>query len=145
VARKAGHYANALPGRVLLGARIRDGVESPEYVVQDFLLEGRVHAISAPPGSGKTLIAVGSGLTVIEAGRSVVYVDGENGPGVMAGRLASLGADPDLLDASFYYYPVLLGKNDAQGLRRAVEDLRPALVGGIRQSRRLPHSGRGRG
>jgi hypothetical protein len=98
--------------------------------VDGVLYEGKIHSIAAPPGTGKTMLALHLCSGVMRGGRRVLYLDAENGPSLVAGRLEDLGADPDLLDDLFVYHQEepSLREEDLDALFATVEEARPALV-----------------
>lgn len=135
IAERNGHVpatpATGLTGRVLIGERIAGGAEPPAQLVKDVLYRGRLHAVNAPAGEGKTLLALWAGLEVLRQGLPVVYLDAENGPAVIAERLKDLGADPAMLDGLLHYYPspeIALDAGALDALSATAEAVRPALA-----------------
>lgn len=90
--------------RTELGSLIRDGVPAPT-MVHAWLYAGGLHAIQSEPGVGKTMVVLWLAVQQITAGWSVIYMDEEGGEELVAERLAALGADPDLVDRLFFYFP----------------------------------------
>ncbi len=120
-----------LRGRVKLGERIAGGIQPPEQLVEGLLYRGRLHAINAEPGEGKTITALYAAREVIRKGLPVLCFDAENGPGPIAERLADMGATPEELDEFLHYYSspeISLGADALEDLRATVEEVRPALV-----------------
>lgn len=119
-----------VPGRVLLGKLLKDGVEPTPQLVQNLLYKGRIHSIAGAPGDGKTLLALRMALQVVDRGFSALYYDAENGPWVVAERLGAMGADPDALDRFFYYLPgdLTLAPDSLSTLMARVAAVQPALV-----------------
>ncbi|PLS84123.1 MAG: hypothetical protein CYG60_19610, partial [Actinobacteria bacterium] len=120
-----------LGGRVLIGELISKGVEPPTQLIEDFLYEGRVHAVVSEAGTGKTLLALWAALEVMKEGGSVLYLDEENGGRLIGERLLNMGADLEMLDRSFFYHHspgITLKANALAELRVTAEAVRPALV-----------------
>ena len=63
---------------------------------------GCLTSLSAPPGSGKGWVALDWTLRIIRQGYSVVYLDGENGPAIMHGRLKRMGATPEEVNQALW-------------------------------------------
>jgi hypothetical protein len=102
--------AGLLAYRMLLGQKLRDGIEPPEFLDTPSLgpsLFYRHHLflISGHKKAGKTLVMMAVALDHMRAGHPVVYVDLENGPEIIGERLLMLGAEPDSLDELFVYLP----------------------------------------
>src|SRR5215210_1244960 len=89
-----GGRAFDLEGRVLLADFIRHGAEPPEELEPGVLLKGAVHHFYAGPNSGKTWVALRFIGNAIEREQTVALFDTENGPRIIAQRLAELGIDP---------------------------------------------------
>lgn len=119
-----------LRDRVLLGKLLKNGIEPPSQLVQGLLYEGRIHSIAGAAGDGKTLLALWMALRVIDRGFTVVYLDAENGPKVVAERLGAMGVDLDALDGLFYYLPadLTLHPDSLAALRATIAEVQPALV-----------------
>ncbi len=120
-----------LAGRVLIGKRITGGVEPPAQLIEDFLYAGKVHAVNAEAGEGKTLLALWAVTEVVGQGLPVLYLDAENGPRLIAERLRDMGSDPEGLDRLLHYYqsPDVTLKAGALGnLRETAKMVRSALV-----------------
>jgi hypothetical protein len=113
-----------------LGEVMRNGIERPKFLVEGVLYQGRAHAIAGAPGDGKTLFALGLCAELIRGQKTVAWMDEENGPTVVAERLASLGVTPEQASTYLRYYafsePTL---DDADELVEEMAALRPALVG----------------
>jgi hypothetical protein len=91
-------------GRVPLGEIIRRGIKPPEELVEGILLKGMVHQIFAAAGCGKSWVALWLAAVLINEGKRVLYLDTENGPNIIAGRLEALGADLEKLDEHLHYF-----------------------------------------
>ncbi len=116
--------------RVLLGELLEKGVKPTPQLLQGLLYEGKIHSIAGAAGDGKTLLALWMALRVIDQGFSVLYLDAENGPKVVAERLAMMEADLNALDRLFYYLPadLTLDPDSLAVLRATVAEVQPALV-----------------
>lgn len=124
---KVGHLA----GRVLVGERITGGAEPPDQLAEGLLYEARLHSLSSEPAEGKSLLALWASLETMRRGRAVLYLDAENGPALIAERLADMGADPAALDRHFHYHPspeITLAPDSLTALRGTVETVQPALA-----------------
>jgi AAA domain len=87
---------------------------------------GRLHVLSGPPESCKTLIALVITLEEIRAGGQVLLVDLETGPYETRDRLTSLGATNDDLCSLLYVEPE--APPDFGDLDEIINYLRPTLV-----------------
>lgn len=85
-----------------------------------------VHVWEGAPGSGKTMAALVVAADLIRNGKRVMYLDLENGPALVAERMASLGLTDAELNELFGYYPA--PELDPQTFLQAVELADPALV-----------------
>lgn len=66
-----------LPER--FGFKINDILDVEENIIlYDFMIEGGLNVIAAPPSSGKTLLAYHLAISFLQSGRNVVYVDLDN-------------------------------------------------------------------
>jgi KaiC/GvpD/RAD55 family RecA-like ATPase len=90
--------------RRLLGDLMRAGPTVPA-MVDDWLYAGGLHVFQSEPGAGKTWLAQWRSVLLIDAGMHVVYMDEEGGDDLVTERLVALGADPDVIDERFHYYP----------------------------------------
>jgi len=75
-----------------LGEIMRDGIDPPEMLVDALLYVARHHVLMSEPGEGKTLLALGIIGPLLEAGKTVVYLDEENGAQTPASRSTSATA-----------------------------------------------------
>lgn len=125
-----GTRPEGLKGRVLLGELLRGGIEPTPQLLDGLLYEGRIHSIASGPGTGKTLLAEWMAIQIMKRSRSVLYIDAENGPKLIAERLQELGAALDDLDELFHYYPaeVALDRESLARLTTTVDQVGPALV-----------------
>ncbi|PLS85063.1 MAG: hypothetical protein CYG60_14565, partial [Actinobacteria bacterium] len=119
-----------LKGRVLIGELLRGGIEPTPQLLDGLLYEGRIHSIASGPGTGKTLLAEWMAIQIMKQALSILYIDAENGPKLIAERLQELGADIEGLDELFHYYPaeVALDRESLARLMATVEQADPALV-----------------
>ena len=117
--------------RVLLGEAIQRVIESPEELVEDILLKGKVHQIFAAPGLGKSWLALWLTMRLINQGKLVLYLNTENGPNIIAERLQALGADPEKLDKCLNYIPspnLPITAEGSEAYMSLLEEVKPALV-----------------
>jgi hypothetical protein len=118
--------------RVLLGKASLEGIEPPEELVSDILLAGKIHQIFGDAGIGKSWQALWLTKEVFEQGRSVIYLDTENGKRIFTERLIrALGADPDEVDELLHYYflPDLPTTPEGKECYVAkLKEVKPALV-----------------
>ena len=94
------------------------------------LYPGGVHSIAGESGSGKSWAALAVVAAVLAAGDGAVYVDLEDTPAGVLGRLLALGASADALRARLAYVrpDVPLHDVDREALLALVTERRPALV-----------------
>jgi hypothetical protein len=64
---------------------------------------GEVHSWAGEPESGKGYIQLAEAARLINAGSSVLYLDFEDGPASIIGRLLALGASPEAIVDRFTY------------------------------------------
>jgi len=115
--------------RVDLGELIKDGVPEPPFLVEGVLYEGKAHSLMGEPGDGKTLLMLGLGAELIGREQTVVWIDEENGPNVIASRLAALGVEPETVSRYFAYFPFTEPTlDDAADLIEEIVALTPSLV-----------------
>jgi len=99
------HVPLAFGDHYPLAEAITQGIEPPEELEPGVLLKGKVHSINGGAGEGKTWLALWLIKRRIDRGERVVYFDSENGPRIVAERLALLGADTRRIDELLRYYP----------------------------------------
>lgn len=85
--------------------------ETPEILTRTdglaLLYPGRVHSFAAEPESGKSWIALAACAEVLTIGGAALYIDWEDTPTGVVGRLLALGADPtDIIERFRYIQPV---------------------------------------
>lgn len=117
--------------RVLLGARMVDGVAPPDHLIPGVLLRGGVHILAGEPESGKTIIALWMAIKTMEQGLPVLYFDEESGPDMLTERLEAMGVQPALLDALFHYVPFAgfgIAAEDIAEIIDYINVVRPALI-----------------
>lgn len=90
--------------RRLLGGLIANGIPKP-VMVHRWLYAGGLHTIQSEPGVGKSWVALWLAIALMETGYAIVFLDEEGGEELVAERLAALGADPELVDRLFHYFP----------------------------------------
>lgn len=99
--RPSGDHIPAFPlgEPVNLVDLIRLGIPQPEYVpgCDGFLRAGKRYLMPAPPGTGKSLVALVICTEIVAAGGAAVILDVENGADEYARRLQSIldANDPD--------------------------------------------------
>lgn len=118
-----------LAGRYDLGDAIEQGIEPPEELEPSLLLAGKVHSIYAGAGKGKSWLALWLVKQALDRGESVLLLDSENGPRIMAERLQQLGTDPQKTRELLHYLPFpTLSIPDAVAYEEALDKLQPSLV-----------------
>lgn len=100
-------------------------LDEPDWLIDQLLMRRRAGALFAPGKTGKSLVlleAIGCVVTGqpfadLEVQQApVLYVDRENDPGDIIGRLKTFGFTPDDLDELHYLsYPELPGLDDPRG------------------------------
>lgn len=70
------------------------------------LYPGRVHAFNGEPESGKSWIAQFVCAQELAAGHKALYLDFEDGPGALAGRMVALGAQKRHLVEALHYHQI---------------------------------------
>jgi hypothetical protein len=112
-----------------LGQVMEQGIEPPAFLVEGIHYAGRAHAIAGAPGDGKTLLELGLCAELVQRGEDVAWFDEENGPSVIAARLASFGVTPAEASAHFHYFPFSEPTlDDADELVAEMASLAPVLV-----------------
>jgi hypothetical protein len=86
-----------------MGDVIRLGVDPPEELLPDILLEAKAHNIYAPGGVGKTWVLVWLAKELLAQEKRVAVFDLENGLRTYAERLEEIGTDVDALNERFAY------------------------------------------
>lgn len=94
------------------------------------LYAGKLHAFNGEPESGKSWVAQHATVQASAEGLQVTYIDFEDSPQSVLGRLLSLGADPQRLAAQFTYLQPdqPLSAEASQLLREHFREHRPQLV-----------------
>ncbi len=100
----SGRQAAGLEGRERLARIARGDIARTPQLMPSVLYKGLIHLIAAEPGAGKTLLALMFATEAMRLGGSVLYLDTENGPRLIAERLRDLGANLDTLDERFHYF-----------------------------------------
>ena len=109
---------------------IQDGIEPVPEDIPGEILTGKTHAIFGQSGGGKTFYALRVVVRMLKDGKSVLYLDAENGEGMIAERLVLMGVDVKDLDRLHYYqWPNLGTDSERVGFYHAVlEDVQPDLI-----------------
>jgi hypothetical protein len=107
-----GEYVGRVPARI--ADAMRNGVPPPAMILTDWIVQGELHWVHAEAESAKTWFALWAAVQLMtpgvrdgqdHGGYRVVYFDEELGEARLAERLLSLGADPDIVDNHFAYFP----------------------------------------
>lgn len=123
-----------LAQRVTLGALLRDGVPEPTFLPspshgERLFYEGHVFLFAGHKKTGKSWSMIMQTRDLIAAGRSVVYVDNENGSDIFASRLAAAGGvTPEEVDERLFYVPFPRDLR-LDGLREEFDSIRAQLPG----------------
>lgn len=80
------------------------GNPTPPSMLTGWLYAGGLHIMQSEPGVGKSWLALWQALGVMREGGTVIYLDEEGGPELVAERLRAMGADPDLIRSRFRYF-----------------------------------------
>ncbi len=91
---------------------------------------GRINALVGESESGKSWVALHACAQAMKAGRSVVFIDFEDMPGNVVGRLLGLGLTPELLQARFAYVGPYepLGTLQQEELLAVLARMRPSVT-----------------
>ena len=73
---------------------------------QPLLYQGKVHSFNGEPESGKSWCALAAAVWALTRGRTVTYLDFEDNPASIVGRLIALGATPDDVLHRFHYHRI---------------------------------------
>jgi hypothetical protein len=119
-----------------VGALIDGGleVEEADFLTRtdgkSLLYAGKVHMLQAEPSAGKTWLALAAVLELLEVGGSAVFLDYEDTPRGVLGRLLALGADPVAVRERFRVAQLAGGYGPAEQLELSamLADLNPDLV-----------------
>ena len=120
-----------LAGRVDMGKAISQGIDPPDELEPDVLLDGKIHHLFGPSESGKTIIGLWLVKRRVEARQYVVVFDAENGPRTIAERLKQMGADPELIGEYLVYLPfpdLTLGERQRQAFYDLLDDIEPVMI-----------------
>src|SRR4051794_10743169 len=91
-----------------LGQLVRDGIPPARFVSTptlggDLFYEQSVALISGHRKHGKTNVVAFGAVDHMRAGHHVMYLDWENGEGIIAEKFAAMHVEPDLLSTRFHY------------------------------------------
>lgn len=109
---------------------MRLGAPEPQ-LLSGLLYPGKLHSISGPPESGKTIMCLRWAVEVMQRGGNVLHIDEEAGPVQTSALLSALGAEPELVGKRFSYlgYPAAGWKgNDLTALDELITGLHPVLT-----------------
>lgn len=97
---------------------------------KSLLYPGKMHVLQAEPSSGKSWIVLVAALEVLAIGGAVVYLDYEDNPGGIIGRLVALGAEIEWIVERFKYIRPdgPFGLAEKVELRSILDTLNPDLV-----------------
>jgi len=99
---------------------------------------GKMHVLQAEPSSGKSWLALLACAQILEVGGSVVYLDYEDTPTGILGRVLALGADPVAVRNRFVYVRPVgpFGPAEKTELARLLETLNPdlAVIDGVAEA-----------
>ncbi len=122
-------HAEGLAGLTLIAAHIDGGVPVPEWLIEGVLLKGCVTLLHGEPGCGKTFLALGWMLDLVEQNRRVMFIDEESGPVLVGGRFAAMGAVGKKVDHVLHYYAFPgIAFSDSSKVIEAVASFQPELV-----------------
>ena len=120
-----------LAGRVDLGKAISQGIDPPDELEPDVLLDGKIHHLFGPSESGKTIVGLWLVKRRVEARQYVAVFDAENGPRTISERLKQMGANPKLISEYLVYLPfpdLTLGARRRQDFYSLLDEIRPVLI-----------------
>lgn len=105
-------------------------LQQPQPTVAGWLYARAVNGLAGESGSGKTWTALVSVALELRAGNPVVYVDFEDGPIGIVGRLLALGVPADVIAELFIYVrPDEAFRDDVRaGFWQMLDTTRPTLV-----------------
>lgn len=126
VAPDQGDY---LPGRRFEQLDLAAHTPVPaEWLYEPILLAKTYTLVTAKAGVGKTMLALALAHPLAKAGRTVAYLDQENGPDVLKERAVALGfSNDDLTKLAYFPYPNA-GGTELDALVAAVAAVQPVLV-----------------
>lgn len=87
-----------------LGDLMRLGRPDPA-LLGSLLYPGKMHTLTGPPESGKTILSLRWAIDAMRRGGNVLHVDEEVGLAQTAALLKALGAEPELIDKRLTYLP----------------------------------------
>lgn len=94
------------------------------------LYAGKMHMVSAEPSVGKTWVATTAVVEVLDMGGAALYLDYEDAPSGIIGRLVSQGVSTDVIRERFRYAQVVsaFGPAERAELNALLASLNPDLV-----------------
>lgn len=84
---------------------MREGVPPIEMLVDEWLVPSELHLIYAEAEAWKTWVGLYLSIQVMRSGGKVAWFDEELGISEIAKRLVCLGADANLIETQFVYFP----------------------------------------
>lgn len=108
--------------------------EQPDYLTRSdgasLLYAGKMHMFQAEPTAGKTWVALFAVAEILGLGGAVIYIDFEDTPRGIIGRLLTMGVKPEVLRDRFrYVQPVgAFGPAERTRLHALLAELNPDLV-----------------
>jgi hypothetical protein len=114
-----------------VAAAMRAGVPPVPMLLEGWLVEGDLHWVHADAEALKTWVGLRLSLWLMEAGHRVVWFDEELGLEELVRRLHALGAEPDVIEARFAYYPFPswnMEREHVAGHAFILQRIQPALV-----------------
>jgi AAA domain len=128
-----------------LSQLLRDGVPPAKMLLDDWLYAGELHWIYAEAEAWKTWVTLILAYRVMQDGQRVAWFDEELGEAFLVRRLEALGADADVIEKYFAYFPFpnmqlgrevrhadgtvqIIGASDLASHRDTLRAIKPALV-----------------
>ncbi len=116
--------------RMTIGAVMTAGIPKPK-ILENLLYSGKLHSLAGPPEAGKTVLSLHLAIAVMRMGLNVLFWDEEGGGLQTASILQSLGAEPELVDKRFFYFPFPGSQwtpKDCEELDTLMRDVKPRLA-----------------
>jgi hypothetical protein len=126
-------YVDTLPliEFMKLGEIAKNGIEPPEELVPGIIQVGKTHRIVSGAGNGKTWLALYLAKEVITQGKTVLYLDKENGSKTIVERLFDgFNADSKEVDELLYYapFPSLSTQEGLTEYVSVLDKIKPSLI-----------------